>query len=50
MSKLAGFFEHTGAFVLFLFIFVLGAMMASRVVGAYVRPTSTSLGSALQSA
>jgi hypothetical protein len=50
ISRLSGAFEHTVVFAFFLFIFILGAVMASRIVGAYVKPASGSLGSALQAA
>lgn len=50
MTKLGGFFEHTGAFVLFLFILILGLSMASRIIGSYVKPSANSLGTALQAA
>lgn len=50
LSKLAGASEHTIWFLFFLFIFIVGALMASRFIGSYIKPTSNSLGSALQAA
>ena len=50
MGKLAGIFEHDVVFVFFLFILILGLIMASRIIGQYVKPASNSLGAALQAA
>lgn len=50
IGKMSGMFEHTVVFVFFLFLLILGLIMASRLVGAYVQPTSASLGTALQAA
>jgi hypothetical protein len=50
LPSVAKTFEHTVVFAFFLFIFLLGAIMAARLVGTYLEPTSKSLASALEAA
>ena len=42
-------FEHTVVFLFFLLVFVIGALMAAKFIGTYIRPVSSSLADAVQS-
>lgn len=51
LSKLSGAFEHTVVFVFFLFLFMAGALIASKyIIGPVIRPATQSLGATLEAA
>jgi hypothetical protein len=47
--KLDGVYESTLFFLFMLVIFMMGALMAARFAGVYIRRVSGSLGDAVQS-
>lgn len=49
MKSLAAMSETTIWFAFFLVIFLIGAILALRIVGSYIRPVSHSAGDVLQS-
>ena len=50
IGRLSGVFEHTVTFGFFLFLFILGMLLAARQFGNFIRPSAQSLGSTLEAA